>query len=251
MSQQTPSLPGAGGATATPDEVDETIQGLLALTIANDEGDSDPKIQQQRFDQAVALARAKLGRYHFTHHLHANPLEARSFDTFVRHATFILSCLRLRDGRLREDSEDLYAEIVYDPAMNDVKLWIWIWAGADLNSTKARMEEFETNMGRTIGSNAKHLRWDQVRVVWRVCHNNGQTRSRQVAWWPSEAGQHQSLSNCLRNYSAGVVSLGWFPAGPDRVGGPIKSTLSFFVQAARLAENHGKLLDVDTALGYN
>ncbi|KAI1734400.1 hypothetical protein F4680DRAFT_454035 [Xylaria scruposa] len=247
MSWQTSPPSGVGGATATPDGVDETIQGLSALNISNVEAGSGA----ERFAQIAALARAKLGGYHFTHHLCVNPWEANSFITFIRHATFYLCATRLRDERLREGSEDFYAEVVYDPVKNDVQLWIWIWAGSDLISTKARMVEFESDMGKFHGLHAPRLHLDQLRVVWRVCHN-GQTYSRQVAWWPrpSETGQYHPLSNCLRNYSSGIVSLGWFQAAVDRVGGPIKSMLPLLVYTARLAERES-LLDVDTALGHN
>ncbi|TRX96924.1 hypothetical protein FHL15_002230 [Xylaria flabelliformis] len=253
MSWQAPSSSGAGNAIETPDDIDDTIQQLAALTISNDESaDSDTQVQHHRTTQAWALADAILDRLRVPRRLSSVDFgEAKPFRIFVKCSTFLLSTLRLRDKRLRRDSEDLYGEIAYDPDMNDVKLWIWIWAGADLITTKTRMEEFDTNMNKFIGyAKAHNIDFGQIRVVWRVGSPNGTTYYRQVACWPSETSQHQQLSRCIRLYSADVVKLGWFPAGADRVEMAVKPSLPRYLHDARKAESRGMLVDVDYALGY-
>ncbi|KAI0859756.1 hypothetical protein F4860DRAFT_515494 [Xylaria cubensis] len=245
---------GAGNAIETPDGLDDIMQQLGVLTISNDEAaDPDTQIRHQRMTQAWALADEVFYRHHIPQRLKSSTSwEAKPFVIFVKGSTFLLSSLRLRDLRLRNDSEDLYGEIAYDPDMNDVKLWIWIWAGADLITTKARMEEFERNMDKFIGCvKAQNPYFDKIRVVWRVGHRNGMTYSRQVAWWPSETTEHQPLSRCLQFYSANVTKLGWFPVEADRVGMAVKSWLPRCLHEAQRAESHGTLVDVDYALSYN
>ncbi|KAI1734399.1 hypothetical protein F4680DRAFT_345238 [Xylaria scruposa] len=234
MSQQTPSLPGTGSAMAASNAVDDAIQQLLALNISNNEEvTSDTQIREQQLARAKALTIAKKNEHYL---IRNTPLELsyetlRAFGVFFDNVALLLCLLRLKDN-----SDDIYADLVYDRNMNDVKLWIWIWSGANFERTKERMEEFENSLRYLIAqANSNNVYWDQVRVVWRISHM-GQTWSREVAWWPSQCGQNQPLADCLRSFPQSAVRLGWFQS-EENLGMPVKSWLrSMFLEAWR-AEN--------------
>ncbi|KAI0549700.1 hypothetical protein F4679DRAFT_246872 [Xylaria curta] len=234
MPHQTPSPPGAGSATAAPDAVDEAVQQLLGLNISNNgEVTSGTQIREQKLARAMALTRAKQNE----HYLILNtPLELSyevlmAFGVFFDNVTLLLCLLRLHDN-----SEDIYADLVYDKNMNDVKLWIWMWSGADSQRTEERMKEFEDNLRYLIAqANARNIYWDQVRVIWRISHM-GQTWSREVAWWPSQCGQNQPLADFLRIFPQSAVRLGWFQT-EENLGIPVKSWLHSDFMETWKAEN--------------